>query len=49
VFNQVLKKKEEEERKAGVGPVKKIGMYFQALLQTLLVCTSSFWWIFSDS
>jgi len=28
VLYQVLKKKEEEERKAGVRPVKKIGMFF---------------------
>jgi len=28
VFYQVLKKKEEEERKVGVRPVKKIGMFF---------------------
>jgi hypothetical protein len=31
MFNQVLKKKEEEERRAGVRPVKKIGMFLMLL------------------
>jgi hypothetical protein len=34
MFNQVLKKKEEEERKTGIQPVKKIGMFL------LVPCTS---------
>jgi hypothetical protein len=33
-FNPVLKKKEEEEKKTGVRPVKTVGMFFLDLLKS---------------